>query len=301
MALHATVVMLASLVFSGFVNVAQSQAPNTDVDLLNLVQNMEFLTAEYLLYGVTGLGLDAIAPELAQGGPPPVGGRLAFLDPFLKDVYFQFALQKVGHLRAIRSVAPGIPRPLLNISKNLFADFVDATLGRRLVPRFDPYANSLNYALGFYGVSYFAPTGYVGISPELQNSTFKRLTAGLMGVEFGQEAVTRSYLYERRNHLIASYNVTVTELTNGLADLRNTLGGVGTISEGLVVPPSEGAEGRVSGNVLAGNNDSLAYGALPRALLRILYGGGDEHVPGAFYPKGANGRIAQSYLNSPMS
>jgi len=68
--------------------------------------------------------------------------------------------------------------------------------------------------------------------------------------------------------------------------------------EALVVAPGKGAEGKSIGNVLAGDRDSLAYDRTPEEILRIVYGGGDEHVPGGFYPKGANGRIARSHLQA---
>jgi hypothetical protein len=35
--------------------------------------------------------------------------------------------------------------------------------------------------------------------------------------------------------------------------------------------------------------------------LRIVYGSGDESIPGGFYPKGANGRIARILLHTKKS
>ena len=94
------------------------------------------------------------------------------------------------------------------------------------------------------------------------------------------------------------YAVCVAEFTNRISRLRNKLGKKGLKDEGLEVPRLEGAEGKVSGNVLAGDKDSLAYARSPEEILRIVYGGGDEHAPGGFFPKGADGRIARSYLKS---
>ncbi|TKY54276.1 Desiccation-related protein PCC13-62 [Spatholobus suberectus] len=304
MTLHtlSTAVLLTSLVLPLFilssVNVSQAQAPTSDVDRLEFQLNLEYVVAEYFLYGTTGRGLDAAAPELAQGGPPPIGGKLANLDPFTKDVFFQFALQKVGHLRAIKRAVKGFPRPLMNISKEVFAQVVDDAFGRHLHPPFDPYANPLNYRLALYIITLVAPNGYAGSIPKLQNARFKELVAGLLGVESGQDAVIREFLYERRYFLMNPYGVTVAEFTNRISDLRNKLGKEGTKDEGLVVPPSEGAEGKVSGNVLAADKDSLSYSRTAAEILRIVYGSGDEKVTGGFYPHGANGRIARSYLGT---
>ena len=126
---------------------------------------------------------------------------------------------------------------------------------------------------------------------------FIQLVAGLLGVESGQDAVIRALLYERRRMIVSPYGVTVAEFTDRISELRNQLGAAGLKDEGLVVQPARGAEGRVTGNVLAADHDSLSYARAPVEILRIIYGSGHERVPGGFYPRGANGRIARSYLS----
>lgn len=75
--------------------------PTSDVNLLEFPLNLEYLEAEFFLYGALGYGLDKHAPNLTGGGPTPLGGKQAKLDAFTKDVVFQFALQEVGHLRSV--------------------------------------------------------------------------------------------------------------------------------------------------------------------------------------------------------
>lgn len=72
---------------------------DTDVDLIEFPLNLEYFEAEFFLWGSLGLGLDTIAPNLTMGGPPPIGAKLALLDPFTRDIITQFAFQEVGHLR----------------------------------------------------------------------------------------------------------------------------------------------------------------------------------------------------------
>lgn len=123
-----------------------------------------------------------------------------------------------------------------------------------------------------------------------------QLVAGLLGVESGQDAVIRTMLYARAAHIVYPYGVTVAAFTDKISDLRNKLGKAGVKDEGLVVPKAMGAEGQVIGNVLVGNELSLSYDRTPEEILRIVYGSGNESVPGGFYPKGADGEIAKSYL-----
>ena len=116
-------------------------------------------------------------------------------------------------------------------------------------------------------------------------------------MESGQDAVIRTILYERAMVKVPPYGITVAEFTYRFSELRNKLGHAGFKDEGLVVPPVKGAEGKIIGNVLTGDRNSVAFGRTPEEILRIVYGGGDEHKPGGFYPKGANGRIARSHLH----
>lgn len=111
-----------------------------------------------------------------------------------------------------------------------------------------------------------------------------QLVSGLLGAKSGQDAMIRTLLYERRYLQVKPYQWTVYEVTHRLSLLRNDLG-------------KKQAEGKVVGQVLGLNMYSLTYPRSPEEILRIVYGSGDEHVPGGFFPKGGNGNIAKSYLH----
>lgn len=115
-------------------------------------------------------------------------------------------------------------------------------------------------------------------------------------MESGQDAVIRALLYEKAFEKVSPYNITVAEFTDRISSLRDTWGRAGTKDEGLVVQIGDGPEGKVTGNVLAGDKNSVAYARTPEEILRIVYGSGNEGVPGGFYPKGGDGRIVKSHL-----
>ena len=106
----AAIVVISSLVFSllpsayssdFLADYRKSLVPKSDVNLLEFPLNLEYLEAEFFLYGALGNGLDTLAPNLTMGGPPPIGAKKANLDAFTKDVILQFALQEVGHLKYV--------------------------------------------------------------------------------------------------------------------------------------------------------------------------------------------------------
>ena len=123
-----------------------------------------------------------------------------------------------------------------------------------------------------------------------------QLLAGLLGVESGQDAVIRMYLYERAEELVQPYNHTVAEFTIRISELRNRVAMCGIKDEGIVVPSQLGAENLTESNVLSADFNSLSYRRTPGEILRVVYDSGNEHLPGGFFPHGANGNIARGFL-----
>ncbi|KAK9983778.1 hypothetical protein SO802_033303 [Lithocarpus litseifolius] len=267
-----------------------------DTDRIQFALNLEFLEAEFFLNGALGHGLDSIEPSFAQGGPPPIGATKANLDPLVRQIIEEFGYQEVGHLRAIITRVGGIPRPLLDLSPQNFAKIFDEAAGFKLSPPFDPYLNSLNYLLATYVIPYVGLVGYVGTIPNLSKKSSQSLVASLLGVEAGQDAVIRTLLYERAEEKVLPYDITVAQFTDYISRLRNNLAMCGIKDEGIIVPLYLGAENRTDSNILSANTDSLSYARTPPEILRIVYGTGNERVPGGFYPHGGGGNIARSFL-----
>ncbi|XP_020107783.1 desiccation-related protein PCC13-62-like [Ananas comosus] len=273
-----------------------------DIDQLQFPLNLEFTESEFFLHGSLGIGLDQVAPQLALGGPPPIGAQKASLDDTTRRIIEEFGFQEVGHVRAIESTVGGFPRPLIDLSEKNFARLMDEAFGFHLNPPFNPYVNTLNYLLACYFLPYLGLTGYVGTNPSIDGYDSKKLLAGLLAVEAGQDAVIRTLLYERMDEIVPPYkNLTVADFTNRISALRNSLGMCGIKDEGLLVPRELGAEMRISTNIISADVNSLGYRRTPQEILRVLYGTGNEHVPGGFLPKGGNGKVARQYLQFPNS
>lgn len=77
----------------------KGKLPNSDLNLLEFPLNLEYLEAEFFLWGAFGYGLDKLAPNLTSNGPSPIGAKAAKLSPVVKDIISQFGYQEVGHLR----------------------------------------------------------------------------------------------------------------------------------------------------------------------------------------------------------
>ncbi|CAM6106327.1 unnamed protein product [Calypogeia fissa] len=269
-----------------------------DDELIGVALNLEYLEAEFFLFGVFGEGLDKFAPWLTGGGPAPIGAQKANLDAQTADVFAQLGFQEVGHLEAIKPKigVQAFPRVQLDLSKKNWAMMFDAVVGYTLSPPFDVYGNSLNYYLASYFIPYVGLTGYVGAFPMLEGSGAKGLVAGLLGVEAGQDAVIRTWLYERKDKKVEPYSFTVAEITDKISMLRNKLDH-GTIDdEGLTVPKQLGSDMMTTGNILSCDVNSLAYPRTPKQIFDVVYSTGDASKPGGFYPNGGNGTYAKSFL-----
>ncbi|KAK3041963.1 hypothetical protein RJ639_002271 [Escallonia herrerae] len=262
-----------------------------DIDMMQFAENLEHLEADFFLWSALGYGLDQVAPWLAMGGPPPIGAQKANLDALTQHIIEEFGYEEVGHLRALKTTVGGFPRPLLDLSAHNFAKLFDQAFGYPLVPPFDPYRDSLSYMLASYVIPYVGLVGYVGINPNIKGYITKR---GLKPAK-----MPLSGLYERAKEVVHPYNHAVAKFTIRISELRNRLAMCGIKDEGIIVPLELGAENRTTTNVLSANYDSLSYRRTPQEILTIVYGTGDEHVPGGFYPHGGNGRIAREFLEKP--
>uniref|UniRef100_A0A0D9WCX3 Uncharacterized protein n=1 Tax=Leersia perrieri TaxID=77586 RepID=A0A0D9WCX3_9ORYZ len=140
-------------------------------------------------------------------------------------------------------------------------------------------------------------------SSPLRSTTLPDLMAGLqasiLAVEAGQDAVIRLLLYQRADEVVPPYGKghTVAEFTRRISGWRNGMSRCGAKDEGVkVLDRRQGAERRTVSNILGAGDDSLGFARTPAEVLRILYGSGNEQIPGGFLPRGGNGTIARGFV-----
>ncbi|XP_052157180.1 ferritin-like catalase Nec2 [Oryza glaberrima] len=270
----------------------------SDMAHIQFLLNAKFVEAEWFLHGALGRGIDFIDGALSGGGPPPTGARKATLDFRATEVAAELGYQEVGHIRAITQSMGGFPRPAIDLSDAVFAAVMDDAMATRLDPPFDPYASSVNFLLASYILPHITASAAVGISSSLMGFSSKRLQASMLAVEAGQDAVIRMMLYERSDEVVAPYRGrTVAEFTRRISEWRNAASRCGAKDEGVkVLDRRQGAERRTVSNILGAGDDSLGFARTPAEVLRILYGSGNEQVPGGFLPRGGNGTIARGFF-----
>ncbi|CAK9310087.1 unnamed protein product [Citrullus colocynthis] len=258
-----------------------------DVEVFRFASNFKYLEGEFYLNSALGRGIDSINPSYAFEGPSAIGAQKANLDHVYANIFEEFGYEELGQLRAIIEPAGGrgIKRPLLNLSKGVFSDMIDKAIGFKLNPRFDPYANSINFLIT---ASVFRTCWSCWSNPFATPTPISQ--------ESGQNAVIRTLLYQRANEIVVPYNLIVAEFTNLTSTLANQFGKCGLQDEGIVVPQSLGAKNQTESNILAADVNSLSYSRTIQEILRILYGSCSESKVGGFFPKGANGLIAKSFF-----
>ncbi|KDO56230.1 hypothetical protein CISIN_1g044495mg [Citrus sinensis] len=206
-----------------------------DVDNLQFAQSLEHLEAELFLGGGLGYGLDKVAPYLK-----------ANLDNLTRAIITEFGYQEVGHLRCGHA--------LLQCHKVCASS-------RNFLP-------SAPIMTRYYMVPYVGLNGYTGSNPFLCGYLAKRLAAGLLSPESGQDRIVREYLFGRADQIVKPYNYTVARM-KGFLSLRSL-----ELNRRLVAMSRPWAF------------NSFSYPRSPEEILRISYGTGNEHVPGRFFPQG---------------
>ncbi|KAF2298477.1 hypothetical protein GH714_023718 [Hevea brasiliensis] len=106
--------------------------------------------------------IDAIDPDFANGGPPPIGAQKAELDRVSRQIIEEFGYQELGHLRAIIQSVGGIPRPLYDLRAQNFAGVFDEAIATNWILHLILISITVNYLLACYVIPYVDWLGRLG-------------------------------------------------------------------------------------------------------------------------------------------
>ena len=274
-------------------------SPNavTDVDILSVALNLEYLEANYYTYAVTGAG---IATSLqsgtgAQGAVITGSGSgsaraVAFTDPVVAQYAREIAGDEIAHVTFIRgalgSSAPAQPQINLSGSATVTPSSGVAVVGAFTAAAraagvigpndvFDPFLNDTNFLIGSYLLTDVGVSAYRGAAKLIQNKTFLEASAGILATEAYHDGVIRSTLYAR-----GTTDATIYPNISKISATRDSLDGptkddqdIGNATTAVLVPTDANA---------------LVYGRTIAQVHNEVYLTPKAVNNGGFFPSGTN-------------
>lgn len=245
----------------------------SDADILNFALNLEYLETEYYLRGVLGMTGDEMF-QTSLGGPVRGGRKVAFSNPVHDGLFRNIAGNEVQHVKFLRSVngSAAIQRPAIDFEAGFAA--VARAAG---IPKFDPFADEMDFFLGAMLFEDVGVTAYKGAAKNIRSGRILESAAGILASEGYHMGAVRSVIYKMGDRARAR--------SIAISNLRDQLDGPEDLDQPVI------QIGEMS-NVVPANQNGIAFSRTPHQVLNIVYGNPAEGVlQGGFYPDGVNGRI----------
>ena len=259
--------------------------PNLDPAILNFALNLEYLEAAFYLAAVgrindintVGGGTD-IAIVLPDGFDGTTS--IKFEDEDVAAYAAEIAQDELNHVLFLRKALgdAAADRPMLDF-RNAFpaaaaAAFPD--VDPSLTAQFNPFANQLFFLHGAFIFEDVGVTAYSGAAPAITDKTgVLAPAAGILAVESYHAGEIRTLLYQQRDAK-TPFGVPVSDVVQGISDLRGTLGG--GKDEGIVNDDG-------SANIIPTDENSVAFARTPRQVANIVYFA-EGATKGGFFPNG---------------
>lgn len=261
--------------------IGYSCKPASDISLITILLNLEYLEASYYLYASTGVGL----PATAQGGQARTisGGRqVSFASPVVAAFAAELASEEQKHVIFLRNliVAAGlVPASLPSIDLAGGFNYImqqAGIVGSGQV--FDAFANDTNFLLGSYVLEDLLTTTYHGTIASLGNAAYIDPIGGLLAAEGYHSGILRTILFQ------GGFG----NATNAISYIRDTLdGSAGTPTQGNdhgvgAVPKATLAD--VDGNAIVADRTS-------QQAINIVFNSNAAsnptlNIPSYFFPNG---------------
>lgn len=246
-----------------------------DADVLNFALNLEYLEANYYLYGVTGQGLGA---SLTGGGPTPTAPAttaVPFQTPQLAYYFQRIAADEQAHVSFIRTAlgSAAVPQPQLDFMTS-FTTLAQAAGLITAGQTFNPFASEIDFLIGSYVFEDVGVTAYAGGAAYIADPGNIAYAASVLAMEGYHAGAIRGYLSSQGGGA-------VTNAISGLrAKLSNAADDNGT---------DLSATGGNPFNIVNGDSNAQCFRRTFNQVLSIVYAGGTSS--GLFFPNGTNGTV----------
>lgn len=249
-----------------------------DADVLQFALNLEYLEAEYYLYGTTGMGLPPsdITGSGTQGTtivkPNPM---VQFQTQAFQDYANELAADEKAHVEYLRATLLSVGvQPVARPPLDLLNSFNTLAQAAGIGDSFDPFENEVNFLLGGFIFEDVGVTAYRGGVSLLSSIDVAFAAAGILGTEAYHAANLRAQILG-----IGEPAVTIAAQ---ISDLRDLLDGAKDDDQ----PPQLNG----MANIVPADGNGLVYARTTRQVLNIVYGARGAHS-GLFFPNGLNGVV----------
>lgn len=255
--------------------------PVSDISLLTLALNLEYLEASFYLYATTGVGL--VAGD--KGGTPGnvFNARQATLSNAVVAAYAQeLAAEERQHVETLRNriiALNMVPVSLPNIDFGAGFSYVMQQAG--IVASgatFDAFANDGNFLLAAYVLEDLLVSAYRGAIPFIANPATLDFVGGLLGAEGYHAGILRALLF-----------------TMGAGSTTNAISHVRSVLDGTVGTPAQGNDhgvGTLTGPSIANvDGSAIVEGRTTQQIVNITFDAATQTsptlgLPSYFFPNG---------------
>jgi len=280
----------------GVASSAQAQAAPTDLDILNLALNLEYLEAQFYAFAANGVGLpDNLLTGTVGTRGNVTGGRKAVLtDPIVIQYAREIAEDERAHVVSLRAAltSAAVAQPAIDISPAIFtaaavASGVDLSASGGV---FDPYANDNNFLIGAYIFEDVGVTAYKGAAPLLASADIVDAAAGILAAEAFHAGIIRAALYRRGVEAPV-----LRTIADRIAVGRDTLDGT-AVSAGppmRVASADQGISPTGTGatqvaNIVPTDANGIVFSRTAEQVHNIVYLTPRQATSGGFFPAGTN-------------
>lgn len=283
---------------AGALSIATSASAATiaDNDMGNFLLQLEYLTAQYYSFAVTGSGLPAAQlAGVGTAGAATGGSQVTFTDPLVAQYAREAAQDFAAHVafwRTALGTDGTTAQPAIDLGTGATGAFSKLAAAAEIVASgasFNPYASDENFLLGAFMIEDVIVTAYAGASAAFSDKTLLGKVLGLLSTHAHHTAVIRSLLYAK--------GATTAALRTGadkISGVRDALDGTTDLDQGI--SPTT-VSGNLVSNVVPASVEGLVLGRSTGQVLNILYLNSLPVTTGGFYTAGLNGNLKTSAAN----